>query len=210
MSKTPGKGGARVVLTALAAVMVLVVMWYTLLDAPRTQLRAKDRIRADLSSTLDTARKQVAEAAKTKASIEIATQRLQEMERKMPIGDPYRWLVKAFLDFPGAARVTLANIEPPHVSESALLPKVPYKTATFTLMGTAHYHDFGTFLAELENYFPHMRVRRLELSPGYPGEADSAEAERLNFQLEIIALFKPTPEPSPAQLSLRPDKEKRN
>lgn len=210
MSKSSEKGHARVALVALAAVLVLIVMWYTLLDAPRSQLKAKARVRADLSSSLDKARQQIAEAAKTKAAIEVATRRLQEMERKMPIGDPYRWLVKAFLEFPAAARVTLANIEPPHVSESALLPKVPYKTATFTLTGTAYYHEFGTFLAELENYFPHMRVRKLDLSPGYPGEADSAEAERLNFQLEITALFKASPEPSPAQLSLRPDKEKRN
>jgi Tfp pilus assembly protein PilO len=210
MSKTLRPGHARVALTVLAGVLVLIVMWYTLLDAPRAKLQEKARARAAVSSSLDKARQQIAEAAKTKASIDVAAERVQEMERKMPIGDPYRWLVKAFLDFPAAARVTLANIEPPHVSESALLPKVPYKTATFTLTGTAHYHDFGTFLAELENYFPHMRVRKLELSPGYPGEADSAEAERLNFQLEIIALFKPTPEPAPAQLSLRPDKEKRN
>jgi Tfp pilus assembly protein PilO len=210
MSKAVRPNHARVVLMFLAGVLVLTVMWYTLLDAPRSQLKAKAEIRADLSASLDKARQQIAEAAKTKAAIDVATERLQEMERKMPVGDPYRWVVKAFLDFPAVARVTLANIEPPHVSESTLLPKVPYKTATFTLTGTAHYHEFGTFLAELENYFPHMRVRKLELSPGYPGEADSAEAESLNFQLEIIALFKPTPEPSPAQLSLRPDKEKRN
>ena len=210
MSKTSRPNHARVALTVLAGVLVLTVMWYTLLDGPRAKLREKAAARAKISSSLDKAREQIAEAAKTKVSIEVATQRLQEMERKMPIGDPYRWLVKAFLDFPAAARVTLANIEPPHVSESALLPKVPYKTATFALTGTAHYHEFGAFLAELENYFPHMRVRKLEITPGYPGEADSAEGERLNFQLEIIALFKSTPEPPPAQLSLRPDKEKRN
>jgi Tfp pilus assembly protein PilO len=210
MSKSVQQGRARVALIALAAALVLIVMWYTLLDTPRAQLQAKTKVRADLSSKLDQARKQIAEAAQTKVSIQLANQRLQEMEVKMPIGDPYRWLVKAFLDFPAAARITLANIEPPHITESTILPKVPYKTATFNLTGTAHYHDFGTFLAELENYFPHMRVRKLDLTPGYPGEADSAEAERLNFQLEIVALFKSTPEPSPAQLSRRPDKEKRN
>jgi Tfp pilus assembly protein PilO len=208
MSKT--QNHARVALVVLAAVLVLIVMWYTLLDGPYTKLQEKSRACAAASSTLDKARKQIAEAAQIQASIATATERVQEMEKNMPVGDPYRWLVKAFLDFPAASRVTLANIEPPHISESTLLPKVPYKTATFTLTGNGHYHEFGSFLADLENHFPHMRVKRLELSPGYPGEADSDEAEKLNFQLEIIALFKSTPVPPPAQLSQRPATEKRN
>lgn len=201
---------ARVVLVLLAAVLVLIVMWYTLLDTPRTKLREKNRARAQLAASLDKARKQIAEAAKSQKAIEAASARLREMEEKMPAGDPYRWLVKAFLDFPAASRVALANIEPPHVSESTLLPKVPYSTVTFTLTGNAFFHDFGSFLSELENHFPHMRVKRLDLSPAYPGEPDSAAAEKLNFQLEILTLFKSTPAPPPAQLSARPENEKRN
>jgi hypothetical protein len=135
---------------------------------------------------------------------------LQEIETKIPSGDPYRWLIKAFLDFPAATNVTLANIEPPHITESPLVPKVPYKIATFTLTGSAYYHSFGAFLAALENDFPHMRVRRLELNPIYPGEADSPEAEKLSFQLDMMAFFKPAPSPGPAQLSLGPESKTRN
>src|SRR5687768_11746695 len=210
MSRTAKHSHAALVLVLLGAVLVLVVLWYTLLDGPRSQLAAQ-RLAADAASAkLDTARKQIGDAAKTKAAIDVATLRVQEMEKKIPAGDPYRWLIKAFLDFPAATNVSLANIEPPHVSESVLLPKVPYKTATFTLTGSGYYHGFGVFLAAVENHFPHMRIRRVDLNPGYPGEADSPETERLNFQVEVAALFKAAPSLPPAQLSLRPSGEKRN
>jgi hypothetical protein len=201
---------AQASLALLGIAIVTAGMWYGFLDAPRSRLQAKLRAREQVSATLDKARKQIADAAKTKLMIDAARQHLDEMETKMPAGDAYRWLIKAFLDFPAATNVALANIDPPHISESTLVPKVPYKIATFTLTGTAYYHGFGTFLAALENDFPHMFVKKLELSPNYPGEADSAEAEKLNFQLEMIAFFKPASSPTPAQLSLGPETKTRN
>jgi hypothetical protein len=178
-------------------------MWYTLLDSPRTKLSALVRARNEASASLDKARKAVSDAAKTKSAIDAAGERLRDMEAKMPVGDPYRWLINAFVDFPAATNVNLGNIEPPHISETVLLPKVPYKTVSFLLTGSAHFHEFGVFLVALENHFPHMRVRRLDLTPAYPGEAESSEAEKLNFQVELSALFKAAPALSPAQLSLR-------
>jgi hypothetical protein len=207
MSK-PKITSSQAALAALSVAVVVVVMWYALLGAPRGSLQSKLRARDAAATSLDKARKQIAEAAKIKLTIDIASRRLQIMEGKIPAGDPYRWLIKAFLDFSAATNVVLANIEPPHISESPLLPKVPYKTATFNLTGTGHYHSFGTFLAALENDFPHMRIKKLELTPAYPGEADSGEGEKLNFQLEIMALFKPAP--APTQLSLGPESKRRN
>ena len=208
MSK-PGLTRGQATLGVLGIVIVAVGMWYGLLDGPRTKLQSKVLARNDTAAKLDKARQQIADAAKAKLSIEAATRRLEEMEARMPAGDPYRWLIKAFLDFPASTNVTLANIEPPHVSETTLPPKVPYKTATFTLTGTAYFHGFGLFLAALENSYPHMRIKKLELTPGYPGEADSEEAEKLNFHLEIMAFFKASPV-SPAQISLGPETKKRN
>jgi hypothetical protein len=55
-----------------------------------------------------------------------------------------------------------------------------------------------------------MRVRRLELSPAYPGESDSAEGEKLNFQVELMVLFKPASRATPTQLSQATAIEKKN
>ena len=107
----------------------------------------------------------------------------------MPTGDVYRWAIRSITSLQ-TNNVEIANLEPPRIGESTILPKVPYKTALLYVNGTAHYHDFGRFLANLENSFPHMRLQRLELDPMQFGEATSAGQEQLNFKLEIIALIK--------------------
>src|SRR5688572_25885843 len=122
--------GPHLALTLLGAGLVLAGMWYTLLDSPRTKLSALVRARNEASASLDKARKAVSDAAKTKSAIDAAGERLRDMEAKMPVGDPYRWLINAFVDFPAATNVNLGNIEPPHISETVLLPKVPYKTVS--------------------------------------------------------------------------------
>ena len=71
-----------------------------------------------------------------------------------------------------------------------LLPDFPYKQATFTVAGTARFHDFGRFLADFENEFPHVRVVNLSLDANTP--AGGEDAETLNFKMEIVTLIKPT------------------
>lgn len=197
-------------LLILGASIASVGIWFGLIDGPRRALVGKQRARATAQDALTTARKQIVEAGKAKIANETAQAKLEAMESKMPVGDPYRWLVKAFVDFPGASRVTIGNIEPPHVSESGIYPKVPYKTAAFSINGVGFYHDFGSFLAELENEFPHMRIRKVDLAPAYPGDSDSPEGEKLNFQVDMSVLFKATAAPAPTQLSLGPARDKKN
>ena len=107
----------------------------------------------------------------------------------MPIGDVYRWTTRTFTRLQ-TNQVEISQLEPPRLGEVNILPKVPYKAATFTVIGTAYYHDFGKFLANLENGFPHVRVQRLELEPTQFGEPETEEQEKLNFKMEILALVK--------------------
>ncbi len=186
------------------------LVWFFLVQGPSATLTKQRQARSDAQTALDKSRKQMNDSARNQAALEAGQRRLDDIESKMPAGDPYRWLVKAFGEFPAASHVSIANIDAPHVSESTIYPRVPYKAATFIVSGTGFYHQFGTFLAELENEFPHMRVRRLELTPAYPGEADAAEGEKLTFHVELTVLFKPAASPVPTQLSEGPTSEKKN
>ena len=58
---------------------------------------------------------------------------------------------------------------------------------TLTVAGTAHYHDIGRFLADLENQFPHVRLLNLTLDVN----AASAEPETLSFRMDIVTLARP-------------------
>ena len=209
MSKR-SSGKRRLILLMITFVAASGLVWFFLVEGARTTLKKQRQARSDAQTALDKSRKQMNDAARSKATLEASQRRLDDIESKMPAGDPYRWLVKAFGEFPAASQVSLANIDAPHVSESTIYPKVPYKAATFAVSGTGFYHEFGTFLAELENEFPHMRVRRLELTPAYPGESDADEGEKLNFQVELTVLFKPAASAVPTQLSEGPASEKKN
>ncbi|HYV26953.1 MAG TPA: hypothetical protein VFA77_05440, partial [Candidatus Eisenbacteria bacterium] len=126
-----------------------------------------------------------------KTEVASVQRKLDTIEARMPSGDVYRWIIRTFTGLQ-TNDVEIANLEAPRMSDVNILPKVPYKAATFTLSGTAHYHDFGTFLSSLENSYPHMRLQRLELEPTQLGDADGVEQERLIFKLEIVALVKPS------------------
>ena len=210
MSKRSGSGKQFLILLMITFVIASGLAWFFLVQGLGATLIKQRQARSDTLTALDKSRKQMDDAARSKAALEAGQRRLDDIESKMPVGDPYRWLVKAFGEFPAASHVSIANIEAPHVSESTIYPKVPYKAATFSVSGTGFYHEFGTFLAELENEFPHMRVRRLELTPAYPGEADTAEGEKLNFNVELTVLFKPAASPVPTQLSQGPTSENKN
>ena len=210
MSKRIRSGKQLLVLLMVTFVIAAGLVWFFLVAGPGATLEKQRQARSEAQTALDKSRKQMSDAARSKAALETNQRLLGEIESKMPAGDPYRWVVKAFGEFPAASNVSIANIDAPHVSESTIYPKVPYKAATFTISGTGFYHEFGTFLAELENEFPHMRVRRLELTPAYAGESDAAEGEKLNFQVELTVLFKAAASAAPTQLSQAPDSEKKN
>jgi hypothetical protein len=70
-----------------------------------------------------------------------------------------------------------------------MLPNFPYKQATLTIGGTAHFHDFGKFVADFENQFPYMRLMNVTLEPA--SGVLAADKERLSFRMEIATLVKP-------------------
>ena len=76
----------------------------------------------------------------------------------------------------------------------AMLPKFPYRGATFTVKGSAYFHDFGKFLADFENAFPYIRVQNLQLSPMAAPATATGEikmTEELSFRMELVTLINP-------------------
>jgi hypothetical protein len=113
---------------------------------------------------------------------------LRELERDLPTGDIYRWQLQRFLN-PKAPGIIMSDVEPPKAADP-LIPgtNTPYATVTFGLNGRARFHDFGRFLADLENRYLHLRVDSLELQPTMPDAVQSEEARRLFFRLELLSL----------------------
>lgn len=189
MSNSSKKKRERLTLAVLMTLAGMAGIWFGLLEPQRASLRNKAKLLAETQGKLNNVQREMRLTESFKAHLESARRQIEGMEAKMPTGDVYRWAIRSITSLQ-TNNVEIANLEPPRIGASTILPKVPYKTALLSVNGTAHYHDFGRFLASLENSYPHMRLQRLELEPMQFGEATSAGQEQLNFKLEIIALIK--------------------
>jgi Tfp pilus assembly protein PilO len=132
----------------------------------------------------------IARADQTESDLVDAKKRLEGIEQGMASGDLYSWAINTIRQFKLDYRVDIpqfSQIDGPR--DVPMLPKFPYKQATLTIGGTAHFHDLGRFLSDFENQFPYIRVVNLSLEP--ISGLVSSEKERLSFKLEISALVKP-------------------
>jgi hypothetical protein len=86
--------------------------------------------------------------------------------------------------------VEIPQISPVSNPEAVnLIPRFPYKQATLSIGGIAHYHDLGRFIADFENSFPLMRV--LNLSLDLNPTPTASDRDKLAFKMDIVTLVKP-------------------
>jgi hypothetical protein len=129
---------------------------------------------------------EVKHADQLEAEAQAAARKLTEAETDLASGDLYRWVFNTLSQFKATHTVEIQFGQVDGPKNVSLLPAFPYKQASLTLTGTAHFHDLGRFLADLENQFPHMRVLNLELDPS----PSSADPEMLSFRVDIVTLVK--------------------
>lgn len=120
----------------------------------------------------------------TEISKTLATQ-----EENMVTGDSYSWGLDMIRRARAPYKVDLPVVNQPVHGETTLLPKFPYKQVSFTVGGTGFYHDLGRFIADFENQFPHTRLVNLTLDP--ISSLVTAEQEKLEFKMDIVALVRP-------------------
>ncbi len=131
-------------------------------------------------------------ADRLEADFAEAKKKLATVENDIASGDLYSWVINTLRRFKAPYKVELPQFSPISPTTPVdLLPNFPYQQATLTVAGTAHFHDFGRFLADFENQFPHIRV--LNLSLDLNASASFEESEMLSFRMEIVTLVKANP-----------------
>jgi len=151
------------------------------------ELRAK---RETAQQKLQQMRDAVKNADRIEADLAETKKNLEAIEDDMASGDLNAWVINTLRTFKAGYKVEMPQFSPiGPVTEVSLIPNFPYKQATITVAGSAHFHDFGKFLADFENLHPHIRVLNLTLD-GAPN-ATSEEQEKLNFKMEISTLVRP-------------------
>ena len=191
MKKLTREKRDRIILVALSTVVAVAATWQMLIVSQiknRTivdDLAMKEELKVAngqrlISSGLDVARK-----------LEKYSVKLKNIESGMAAGDIYSWLIDTVNKFKTAhSNVFIPQFSREVTCDVGLLPGFPYKAAAFNLRGTAYFHDFGSFVADLENTFPFLRVQNVELEPATSTSANGKpDAERLSFRMEIVVLI---------------------
>lgn len=179
-------------LGVIIATAGLICAVYFLLILP--QKNKNEELKQDVKKHTEQLQKYKAAIQKmgeTTNTLAAMTQQLERQEQDVASGDLYAWTVDMLRRFkaePHHQHVDIPTIGQPTLGDCDLIGNFPYKQIRFTLNGNAYYHDLGRFIADFENEFPHCRVLNLSADPSGGGPNG---AEKLNFQMEIVALVKP-------------------
>ena len=193
MIRTAKSKRQQLISLILGSVFVLGALWYGVIRSLHQSLEETDHLIAEAKVEVKKARRLATLEGQFKADMANANERLQDLEVRMATGDVYRWAIRTFQSFAAADKVNIISLEPPREQAWGLYPAIPHRTANYSMTGTAYYHDFGKFLSDLENSFPHLRVSRLELEPAHFAGAGAEEAEKLTFKLDFMIPVNPTP-----------------
>jgi len=195
MNKLPKEKRDRIIAVAIATVIAIAGIWYGLIRPQQAKLQDSARTTIKAQEKVTNAKRRVEKEKPIQIELDAARQGLKAIEDEMASGDLYSWIIVTVNKFRAAHRVEIPQFSREQVREVNVIPGFPYKGATFTVKGTAYYHDLGKFIADFENTFPHVRLLNLEMEPvALPGpgaQSNPEEQEKLSFKMDILALIKP-------------------
>jgi hypothetical protein len=130
----------------------------------------------------------VKNTARIQSDLAEAKQALSQLETDIaPASDLYSWLISTIRSFKAPYKVEIPQYSQiGATTDMTMLPGFPYKQASMTVAGKAHFHDLGRFLADFENRFPHIRILNLALDV----DGNPQEVEMLAFRMDIVTLVK--------------------
>lgn len=180
----------QLVVVALLTAMIIAGLGFGLIKYQFSVLANITAKRESIDHRLLEMDRMVQRAPITEMELAVSSRRLTEMEGRMAPRDVYSWVVTSLREFKqGYKKVEIPQVGQPVVADMNLLPDFPYRQATMRVSGSAHYHDFGKFLADFENEFPHIRVLNLEVTPA----STANDKGLLSFQFDLVTLVNPNP-----------------
>jgi Tfp pilus assembly protein PilO len=192
MKNLPKEKRDRLILVCLGGLAVIVGLYYGLITTQQSSLEEMAKKQIDQEIKLQGADRLVSSTAQIQRSLETSLSRLKAAESTMASGDMYSWIILTVNTFKENYKVEIPPFSREVASEVGMFGRFPYHAVTFHLRGTAHFHDFGKFVADFENAFPYMRLQNIELEPSSASAANAqGDPEKLAFKMEIVALVNP-------------------
>lgn len=191
-------------LVAIGTGAVLAALYLLVVSGQRAAL-------ADYATKIDSEKQKLEKAERwlrMASSIETRLGAIQKdldgkQEHMAPV-DKFKWFYNTLESALARHKVRLVDItRDPELGEVGVLPRFPYRAATFGVKLLASFHEYGAFLAEFENQFPYMRVQNLQIEPEGGSESALQEAaplplrppgsrETLAITMRVVTLVKPS------------------
>jgi Tfp pilus assembly protein PilO len=185
MNKLSKEKRTQLIITMLVTVVILAAIWSFLISSQKNTLKTLEDKKAGAQKKLSDMQFAIKNVGKLEAELAEAKKSLEVLEENMASGDLNSWMVGTIRQFKLRYNVEIPRFSPAAVADTSLFPKFPYKQVSVTISGTAHYHDIGRFVADLENRFPQIRIQNLSIESSGP-----TDMEKLGFQMDIVVLVK--------------------
>jgi hypothetical protein len=189
----------RLLMVAIGTAGLLIAMYFFVVSAQKETLRDYSVKLSAAEDKLNKANVWLRMAANIEAQLEAQRSELDARHAGLAPADRFKWFYDTMESFLAGHKVHLVDISrEPEIGPAFLLPNYPYQAATFGVKCRALYHDFGVFLADLENRYPYMRVQNIEVEPenvrgitrDSRGGAQSTP-QALNITLRVVTLIRP-------------------
>lgn len=196
MNKLPKIKRDKIILISVGTLMVAGALYFLLISAQKDMLKNARAAATKSREELEAGQRTVKSQALVKQEFEEASAALRQRESAMASpNDMYLWQIETLNKFRIGYRVEIPQFGREVMTDVGVLPKFPYNAAAFNVRGTAHFHEFGKFLADFENAFPYIRVQNLTLEPAANEKSSSSLSgdarEKLTFKMELVTLVRP-------------------
>jgi Tfp pilus assembly protein PilO len=204
MNKFSKEKRDKLILVCMAIVAVVGSLYTFVLGAQKDELATLQTQITGAKSKLDKAEGLVRTSDTIeKRLVETKTVVEARQEKMAPPGQYYYWFLKLIDQFRKDEKLDtgfIVDITQPEFVDSGLLPRFPYKAASFGLRLNGEFHDVGKFIAAVENTFPYFRVQNVRITPHAAAGTGSTKQQiaaansndgKLIVEVRIVTLVKP-------------------
>ncbi|MCX7872204.1 MAG: hypothetical protein N2487_02845 [Verrucomicrobiae bacterium] len=179
-------------LIGLGTAGVIAALYFTIMSSQFERIAALDKQIGEAAANVDKAKKAISRSNVIVEELEQLTNVLSDVETNnmAPPGDMYSWFVDNLRKFliPYQNQISIPFRSREVIGDVGMFSSFPYKSATFSVRGEGSFHQFGRFLADLENKFQYFRVQRIVLTPVISEAIDTQQ--KLQFEMDIVTLVK--------------------
>jgi Tfp pilus assembly protein PilO len=189
-NKLPKEKRLQLVLVVVVTAVILAGLGFSLVKSQYQSLQRLEKLKRGAQDKLQRIQNTVKQADQLEQELARARQALRAAETDTASGDLYASVITTLRHFKANYQVEIPQFSPlSPEGDVTLLANFPYKQAVLTVSGIAHFQEFGRFLADFENQFPHVRIVNLTIDPN--PSPNPEQRETISFKIDIVTLVRP-------------------